>query len=539
MDQRTFPSLTPTTSDGRRSRCSAAGLAPAALLIAAVFLLPLAGLWLPGGADFPIAESSPPIAWKALVASLAVAVAAAVAATAVGSLLAVALTLTEIPGRSLWAAVLLLPFLCPRAVWALGQLYCYGAGGLMERWCGGGWRALAGLSDNGHYLATLLVLAEIHAPLAMLLVSRGLARLQHAGFDSARLLLSPSALVRWTAAAVRPEMAAAFLLTFALSLGEFAVPDVLQCPLYSVEIFLRVVNYFDHAGAARAALPLLVLALLATGGMTVVERRRGYVSDVPSPARTPWRLGKKIWLVGGLLGLYLLATSLLPLAAMIYEVQSPACFWAAIGDAAEETRNTLEIALAAGLLACLAGIVMGLWSADRGGLAAGLLAMTPLGIPTLILGLAYLRFFNRSWPIDLAALGNTSAVVVLALAARGWPFVTRAVAAGCRRIAPSWREAGRLAGLNRMQRWRWIAGPLLVEQVAAGAVLAFVLAVGDVEISQMLCAPGSGTLAVRLITFLHFGPNHVTASLALLELIITALPVFLYFLLTNRWLQVV
>ena len=61
--------------------------------------------------------------------------------------------------------------------------------------------------------------------------------------------------------------------------------------------------------------------------------------------------------------------------------------------------------------------------------------MTPLGIPTLILGLAYLRFYNRTWPIDLASLGNTSAVVVLVLAARGWPFVTRAVTLGHRRIA--------------------------------------------------------------------------------------------------------
>ena len=96
-----------------------------------------------------------------------------------------------------------------------------------------------------------------------------------------------------------------------------------------------------------------------------------------------------------------------------------------------------------------------------------------------------------------------------------------------------------LAGLSGAQQWRWITGPLLVEHIAAGAVLAFVLAAGDVEISQLLCAPGSGTLAVRLFTFLHFGPSYVAASLALLELIITAVPVFVYFLLTNRWLQVV
>ena len=75
--------------------------------------------------------------------------------------------------------------------------------------------------------------------------------------------------------------------------------------------------------------------------------------------------------------------------------------------------------------------------------------------------------------------------------------------------------------------------------MVTGAILAYVLAVGEVEISQLLCAPGQGTLALRLFTFLHFGPSHVAAGLALLQLLIAVVPVLLYYLVCDRCLQVV
>jgi iron(III) transport system permease protein len=199
----------------------------------------------------------------------------------------------------------------------------------------------------------------------------------------------------------------------------------------------------------------------------------------------------------------------------------------------------LGIGAAAAGVALVAGLAVGVWAATRARPAVDVLAIVPLGIPPLLLGLAYLRFYNRSWPVNLAVVGNTSALVILALAARGWPFVTRAAAAGRRRIAPEWLEAARLGRVGVLARFRRISLPLLADHVAVGAIVAFILAVGDVQITQMLCAPGTGTLALRLFTFLHFGPAHVAAALALLQLSLATVPLLVYFLVTNRWLQVV
>jgi ABC-type Fe3+ transport system permease subunit len=136
-------------------------------------------------------------------------------------------------------------------------------------------------------------------------------------------------------------------------------------------------------------------------------------------------------------------------------------------------------------------------------------------------------------------LGDTSALVILGLAARTWPFATRIVQVGEWQLAAPWRDAARLGSLTGWRRWWWIDLPLLTPHAAAATLVAFVLAVGEVEISQMLCAPGSGTLALRLFTSLHLAPLHQTASLALLQWLVATIPVLAYFLLTDRCPQVV
>jgi len=510
-----------------------------ALLAAGALLLPLVLAWLPGDRSLPLVSGPEcPIAWGVLAKSLAVAAAAAAMAVAVGTALAAALVLTDLPGRALWATALALPFLCPRAVWALGQVYCYGPGGMSEQCLGGAWRTASCLSDAGHYLVTTLVLAEVHAPLAMFIIGRGLGRLQHAGLDSAILLLRPAVFVRWLGGAIRQEAAAAFLLVLALALGEFAVPHVLQCRLYTLEIYGRVINYLDPAGAMRLSWPLLAVTLMAALGVALAERRQSYVSAVPSPARAPVALGRRAWLVGALLAAYLCLTAVFPLAAMLAECRSPACFLSAVRGASREVQNTLWLGVIAALIACAAGLAVGPWNAARRRPVMDVLVMAPLGVAPLLLGLACLRCLRRDWPLDLTVLENTNALAALALAVRGWPFVARMIADGQRRIAPQWHETASLAGMGWWRRWRRITGPLLAGHLAGGAVVAYVLVVGDVEISQMLCAPGSGTLAVRMCAFLHFGPAHVAANLALLQLLIAVVPVFLYFLLTNRCVPV-
>jgi ABC-type Fe3+ transport system permease subunit len=224
---------------------------------------------------------------------------------------------------------------------------------------------------------------------------------------------------------------------------------------------------------------------------------------------------------------------------MLAECRSRANFIAAGRDAWPEIENSLVVAGAAALIACLSGVITSGWPDERRNAIANWFAILPLAVPPLVLGLAWLRATQRIEPVELAWLGDSFWLVILALASRAWPLAMLVLIVGQRRLPYVEREAARLSGLSSLRRLWWIEWPRIREYAAAAMVGAFVISAGDVEISQLLCPPGGGTLALRLFTFLHFGPAHVAASLALVQLIVCLLPVVVYLLWTDRWRQVV
>lgn len=517
-----------------RSRLPIRLHAAIAALIIGAFLVPIAAAFL-----FAFMETRPPdtpsplLDWRLLFTTLVVAALAATLASAAGAIVSMLLCFVEVPRAELWAMAMLLPFACPSTVWALAQAACYGPGGMIEQGTGDALRPLLTKINQGGYAGTVLVLAQIHMPLAMFIVGRGWKRLGAMGLDAARLFLRGPRFLTWSFRAVRPELLGSWLLTFALCTGNFAAPHVLQCRLYTIDVYQRMTNYLDPAGALRAASPLVALVVIAALGIAALERNQQYTNvAIAVPHRTNkthWRFYATAALVT-----YLTVTTLLPIVALILQCRSLQFFTAAVRDAAPEIENSLRIAGGAALIAGLAALPAGLWAARRKRVFSDALIVLPIATPPLLIGLCYSRFFNRSEPLDLTWVGDTMLLVIIGMSARSWPFAARLVCIGRRRIANEWLDACTTANLSFLQRWRWVTGPLLWESWCAGALLAFLLSLGEVEISQMLCAPGSGTLALRLFTFLHFGPSHVAASLAVVEMTLAIAPLGLYFLVFRR-----
>ncbi len=251
--------------------------------------------------------------------------------------------------------------------------------GVIDRCLGSQWRAGFEAIDSRHYIGCALILSQIYAPLVMVLVGRGMSRLGHAGLDAARLYFGRRARFVWLLRSLFPELIAAGLLIFALALGNFAVPHVLQCPLYPMYIYLRMSNYLDQAGAARASIPLVLLALSATTAFVVLERRHRYVDGGAarsSLARQPRLL---TWVFGGALLVFTFFVILLPVGALVYECRSVPHFLGAIGDALPETFTTLSVAGIATVLACGLGLGCGYYYSRPRYLPLTLLTMAPGG----------------------------------------------------------------------------------------------------------------------------------------------------------------
>jgi iron(III) transport system permease protein len=509
-------------------------LPPVVLLVLAG---PLFAAWLPGGRaasprpdGFVQTTEGMQISWPSLAASLAVAAAAASLAVCAGGCLAWLLAASDLPGRHAWASVLVVPFVCPGIVWAMAQVYCYGQGGLAHRWLGGAWPAWPEVLCRGRYAACAFVLAQVLVPVPMLLGMEGVRRLSAAAILAARLIPCRLRRFAWYGGAIRQELAGAWLLCLALGLGNFAIPHVLQCRLYTIEVYMRQTNYLDPAGAAGQAVLLVGPALATAVWLAWLERGREYATLEQLATGPVLVFGRGRYLALAGVAAYTLLVAGLPIGALAAECRSPAHFFSAVREAMVETHTTLWIAGLAGV----SGLVLAAAATWGGGWRMCVAASVLLAIPPLVVGMSYARFFNRLWPLDSGVVTASAAPLVLALALRGWPFGVRILAAARGRLAPQWFQAAGLAGLTGWQRMRRVTLPLLATPAVTAGLATYMLAVGEVEITQALAVPGSGTLALRLFTFLHFGPTYVAASLALLLLVLAVAPLAMFWMLWGR-----
>jgi iron(III) transport system permease protein len=507
-------------------------------VVVLLFLLPVALVWLPSSTATDELLTSPPIPWATLVRSVCVAGATALLALAIGAALAFLFAATDFPVSAFWGTLVLVPFVCPSTAWALADVYCYGPGGVVERMLGDGLRPVIEQFNRGHYLSTVMVLAQIYAPIVMLFLWRGVGRLHHAGLEAAFLFLSPSRRLMWLVRTLRRELIGSASLVFAMALGNFAVPHVLQCRLYIIDVYMRAANYLDHDGAVLAVLPLVLLALAAIACVIWLDVRSPSMrGDVSEHWRVP--LGTSRWAIGGLLTVYVVLTIGLPIGAMIWECRSVADFFKTAQDAAPEISNTIILGAVVAITAVVVGLGTCVVPSGKLRSACRCVAFVTIGLPPLVVALSYTRLYSYAEIPGLETARRAGAIVAVALAFQSWPFVARLIVSADRLASPAWREAADLGRLSATKRWRWITLPWSCDYLFSGAIIAYVIATSDIVICQMLCEPGQGTLSLRLFTFLHFGPTHVAASLALLQLLVTCLPVFVYFLVADRCLRVV
>jgi iron(III) transport system permease protein len=372
----------------------------------------------------------------------------------------------------------------------------------------------------------------------MLFAGRGIQRLHQAGSEAARLFIRPRRRLAWTLAALRAELAGVWCLIFALALGDFAVPHVLQCRLFVIDIYMRAANYLDHFGAIVAALPIVTLCAAAAIAVAVIDARTALPGG--QVLKQPPRSSRAItWPVKCAAAAYFAVTVLLPIIALLYECRSVSFFVSAVRDAGPETRNTLLLAGSVALLAVGGSVLLRMMPSGRVYQLCSGVSFTLIGVPSLVIALLYARAFTQIDAAGFELPRQLGVAVACGLLFRVWPYAARAAADARRRHSPAWEEAASLSRLSRWKRWSWITLPTNIDYLLSVATIAFVIAAGEIEMCQMLCEPGQGTLTLRLFTFLHFGPTHVAASLALLQLLLTSIPVLIYFLVCDRFLRLV
>jgi iron(III) transport system permease protein len=127
-------------------------------------------------------------------------------------------------------------------------------------------------------------------------------------------------------------------------------------------------------------------------------------------------------------------------------------------------------------------------------------------------------------------------IIVVTYIARFAPVAALMLAAGVRQISTSSEHAAEVAGASWTRTFGGIILPQLRTSLVATWVVSFIFCFGELGATILVAPPGESTLPVRVYTLIANTPSSEVASLALMQVWITTVPLVLLsvFLRTTR-----
>ncbi len=149
------------------------------------------------------------------------------------------------------------------------------------------------------------------------------------------------------------------------------------------------------------------------------------------------------------------------------------------------------------------------------------LFMSPLMIPPVVLGIAFLRFFTE------IGLGGTFVGLVLSHIVIVLPFALRLILASAVGLDRSIEHAAVSLGASDWTVLKRIILPLVMPGLVSGWALAFINSFDEVTMTVFIAAPGTGTLPVRMFLYIqdNIDPLVTSVSAAVIAVTVVALVV--------------
>ena len=173
--------------------------------------------------------------------------------------------------------------------------------------------------------------------------------------------------------------------------------------------------------------------------------------------------------------------------------------------------STISIALA--VPAALALVRYRFWGRD----AMTALFMSPLMVPHVVLGIAFLRFFSE------IGLSGSFVGLVLAHVVVIMPFALRLVLASSYGMDPRIEHAAVSLGAGPATVFKRVTFMLILPGVVSGWMLAFISSFDEVTMTVFIASPNTTTLPVRLLNHIQDNIDPLVASVSAALIAITSI----------------
>jgi putative spermidine/putrescine transport system permease protein len=144
------------------------------------------------------------------------------------------------------------------------------------------------------------------------------------------------------------------------------------------------------------------------------------------------------------------------------------------------------------------------------------LFLSPLMIPHVVLGVAFLRLFTQ------VGLGGTFTGLVLAHIVIVLPFALRLTLSSATGLDRSIEQAAISLGASDWVVFRRVTLPLILPGLASGWALAFINSFDEVTMTVFIAAPGTETLPVRMFLYIQDNIDPLVTSVSACVIAITA-----------------
>jgi len=495
-----------------------------------------------------------------LVNTMITGVISTVIALIVGGGLAWCVIRSDMPGKGWLQPILTLPYIVPSFAIALAWETVFrspkvgGQPGLYETVLG---VAPPEWLSYGTFPISI-TLAMHYFPFAYLLVAGALATID-SQMEEGALLSGASRMMilrRITFPVVAPAFAAAFVLTFGKTIGQFALPFLLGAPTQfhtiATMVYANLALGLDSMAYVLAILLILMslLAIWASNKFVGNNARRfetisgkGFRSRQVALGGWRWPIFWSVAIFGfvvGILPLILLGYQSLMLIDGFFNLSNLTMhFWTGQSDpeiAMGEpgvlhnanilgaTWNTIELAFFSAVIASLIGLIIAYIVVRKDGnpLAKMLdqIAFIPFLFPTIAFGAMYLTMFAEPrGPIP--ALYGTFTLLVLISVVNRLPYSVKTGVTAVTQIGRELEEAAEVAGASWGRRFRKIIVPLASSGVVTGMMVSFVGVMRELSLIILLITPSTRVLMTVGFNYAEEGLTQLSNALVLIVAMLT------------------
>ncbi|CAB3656520.1 hypothetical protein LMG26685_03034 [Achromobacter mucicolens] len=424
------------------------------------------------------------------------------------------LTRTRLPGKGILRTIALLPLLAPSLLPGIALVYLLGNQGLLKGLSGG-------VTIYGFW-GIVVGEAFYTFPHALMILLTGLALADGRLYDAARAMGAGTwrTFMTVTLPGTRYAVFSACCVVFTLTVTDFGVPKVVggDYNVLAMEAYKAVVGQQNFPKGAAIGILLLLPALLTF----VLDRRlRARQGAQMSGRAQPYAAG-----VNGRRDAAFLALSGVMAAFLLLIIG--VAVWASFvkmwpynlsmslrsydfdnmdGGGWLAWRNSLQLAFFTALAGTLV-VFVGAWMMEkvpaRGAMArglrgmAGMLALMPMAVPGLVLGLGYIFFFN-SLANPLNVLYGTMPLLVLCTVVHFYTSAHLTAATALNALDPEFEAASASLKVSRLTTFLRVTLPMCLPAALDVARYLFVSAMTTVSAVVFLYSPSTVLAAVAVL----------------------------------------